>query len=135
MLKTACIHPEIMHALSLCGHGDQLLIADGNYPLASCTGNAQRIYLGLTAGVPQVTQVLEVLGKNITIESAAVMMPENNCEPAIFKEFRQLTGGLPLEPLSRSAFYEACGRPSVKLAISTGEQRVYANILITVGVA
>ena len=33
MLKNACINPEIMKAISLCGHGDKILIADGNYPL------------------------------------------------------------------------------------------------------
>lgn len=34
MLKTTCIHPEIMDVLSRCGHGSKILIADGNYPLA-----------------------------------------------------------------------------------------------------
>ena len=31
MLKNACINHEIMKAISLCGHGDKILIADGNY--------------------------------------------------------------------------------------------------------
>ena len=30
MLKTKLIHPEIMAALSLCGHGSKVLIADAN---------------------------------------------------------------------------------------------------------
>ena len=47
MLKTKLIHPEIMAALSLCGHGSKVLIADGNYPLAEKSGNAQKVYLGL----------------------------------------------------------------------------------------
>lgn len=34
MLKGKLIHPDIMAALALCGHGDKVLIADGNYPLA-----------------------------------------------------------------------------------------------------
>ena len=49
MLKNGCIHPQIMQALSLCGHGDRILIADGNYPLAQRSGDAQKVYLGLTA--------------------------------------------------------------------------------------
>ena len=32
MLKGKLIHPDIMAALALCGHGDKVLIADGNYP-------------------------------------------------------------------------------------------------------
>ena len=40
MLKNACINPEIMKAISLCGHGDKILIADGNYPLDAESGDA-----------------------------------------------------------------------------------------------
>jgi L-fucose mutarotase len=41
---------------------------------------------------------------------------------------------VPLEPLKRFAFYDtACG-PDLALAISTGEQRIYANLLLTIGV-
>ena len=48
MLKGKLIHPDIMAALALCGHGDKVLIADGNYPLDSKTGQAETVYLGLT---------------------------------------------------------------------------------------
>ena len=43
MLKGNLIHPDIMAALALCGHGDKVLIADGNYPLDSKSGDAERI--------------------------------------------------------------------------------------------
>ena len=32
-------------------------------------------------------------------------------------------------------FYDACCQPGVRLAISTGEQRIFSNLLITIGVA
>ena len=51
MLKGKLIHPDIMAALALCGHGDKVLIADGNYPLDSKTGQAETVYLGLTPGL------------------------------------------------------------------------------------
>ena len=89
MLKTACIHPDIMRVLSLCGHGDKILIADGNYPLDSKSGDAEKVYLGLTSGSPEVTQVLEVLSKVINIEKAEVMVPDGE-QPPIFKEFTKM---------------------------------------------
>ena len=55
MFKDGCIHPGIMQALSRCGHGDKILIADGNYPLQGRTGACERVYLGVRAGLPQVT--------------------------------------------------------------------------------
>lgn len=134
MLKTACIHPAIMRVLSLCGHGDKILIADGNYPLDSKTGNAEKVYLGLTSGTPEVTQVLEVLGRVINIEKAEVMVPDDG-EPPIFDEFKKILGGMELTGIGRYEFYDACCEPGVKLAISTGEKRTFANILITVNVA
>lgn len=135
MLKSGCIHPQIMQALSLCGHGDRILIADGNYPLAQKSGDAQKVYLGLTAGQPTVTDVLRALQAEVNIEAAAVMEPSDGPEPAIFAEFRDRLPGVALEKLDRWAFYDACGQSGVRLAISTGEQRVFANILLTVGVA
>lgn len=134
MLKTACIHPEIMRLLSLCGHGDKILIADGNYPLDSKSGSAAKIYLGFTSGMPEVTQVLKVLVEVVNFEKAEVMAPEED-KPPIFKEFKTILGGMELSGLARQAFYNACCQPDVRLAIFTGEKRTFANILLTVNVA
>ena len=134
MLKTACIHPDIMRVLSLCGHGDKILIADGNYPLNSKTGDAEKVFLGLTSGVPTVTEVLEVLSQVVNIEKAEVMVPDGE-QPPIFDEFRKLLGGMELSGLGRFEFYDECCKPTLRLAISTGEKRTFANILLTVNVA
>lgn len=136
MLKTKLIHPEIMAALSLCGHGSKILIADGNYPLAEKSGDAKKVYLGIQPGLPTVTQVLEAIHSVCEIEKAEVMLPEDGSIPAIFSEFQTELGGMALDGLSRYPFYEACMAPgSVYLAISTGEQRTFANILLTIGCA
>ena len=136
MVKGGLIQPEILSALSLCGHGDQVLIADGNYPLDSETGDARKVYLGLTAGVPDVPQVLEALLQTVAVEKAVVMRPpEGEPVPEIFSEFSRLLGGMELEETGRWEFYQACAEPKVRLAISTGEHRTFANILLTIGVA
>ncbi|MBW7572323.1 RbsD/FucU family protein [Caproiciproducens faecalis] len=134
MLKTACIHPEIMRLVSLCGHGDKILIADGNYPLDSKSGSAAKVYLGLTSGIPEVTQVLEVLSEVVNFEKAEVMVPTGE-QPPIFAEFQNILGGMDLGGLERQEFYDACCKPNVRLAIFTGEKRTFANILLTIGVA
>ncbi len=135
MLKSGCINPCIMAALSKLGHGDKILIADGNYPLMKKTGDAEKVYLCLTAGTPTVTEVLSTLLHEVNVEAACVMDPRTETEPAIFEEFRQLLPDISLSKLGRYEFYDAASDPTVGLAISTGETRVFANILITVGVA
>lgn len=136
MLKTELIHPQIMAALAHCGHGSKILIADGNYPLAEKTGAAEKIYLGLTRGNPTVPQVLDAVLSVVNVEKAEVMMPEEGPEPEIFAEFRQRLEGLELTGLDRYGFYDACmADGAIVLAIATGEQRVFANLLVTIAVA
>lgn len=136
VLKTDLIHPQIMAALAHCGHGSKILIADGNYPLAEKTGSAEKVYLGLTRGNPTVTQVLDALLSVVGVEKAEVMLPEEGDEPPIFAEFRDRLPGLELSGLDRYGFYDACMKDgTIVLAISTGEQRIFANLLLTIAVA
>lgn len=135
MLKGKLIHPDIMAALALCGHGDKVLIADGNYPLDSKTGDAALVYLGLMPGLPTVTDVLEAVQSVVNIEKAEVMDPADGTTPEIFGTFREMLDGMELDLLGRYEFYGACCEKGVKLAISTGEKRTFANLLITIGVA
>lgn len=136
MLTENLIHPELLHQISLCGHGSKVLIADGNYPLLEKTGNAKKIYLGLCPGTPTVTEVLHALHSVCSFEKAEVMLPEDGSEPEIFAEFRRELPGLKLEGLGRCEFYDACMTPgAIVFAVSTGEKRTFANILLTVGCA
>lgn len=135
MLTTTCINPHIMAALARCGHGSKILIADGNYPLEQKTECEDLVYLGLTAGIPTVTDVLKALQGVAEFEKAEVMTPGDGSEPEIFEEFRKELPGIELEELGRYEFYDACKESDVLLAISTGEQRVFANILLTLGCA
>ena len=135
MLTTKLIHPEIMRVLSLCGHGDKILIADGNYPLAAKTGDAEKVWLGVTPGLPTVTDVLAALQSVANVEKAEVMDPADGTTPPIFGEFEAMLPGLKLEKLGRYEFYDACCVPAVRLAVSTGEGRTFANLLLTMGVA
>ncbi|MGI6377286.1 MAG: RbsD/FucU domain-containing protein [Anaerolineae bacterium] len=41
---------------------------------------------------------------------------------------------MPLGKMGRFDFYEAARGQDVALVIATGEQRIYANILLTIGV-
>lgn len=135
MLKGKLIHPDIMAALALCGHGDKVLIADGNYPLDSKTGDAELVYLGVTPGLPTVTDVLAAVQSVVNIEKAEVMDPADGTEPEIYKEFSAMFDGMELNKLGRYEFYDACCEKPVRLAVSTGEQRLFANILLTLGTA
>jgi len=136
MLKFQLLHPQILEALGAAGHGAQVLIADGNYPLLTRSNpSARHVYLNLAPGLVTVTDVLKVMVEAIPIEAARVMGPDTGEEPSIYNDFRAiLNPGLTLERLGRFEFYDAAREYDTALAIATGEQRIYANILLTIGV-
>jgi len=136
MLKYKLTHPEILAALGSAGHGSMVLIADGNYPFTTGSNPAADIvYLNLTRGSAPVDEVLAIIADAIVVEAAHVMMPADGVEAPIFEDFRTiLPEDVELQALERFAFYDAARLPDVALVIATGEQRIYANILLTIGV-
>ena len=135
MLKTRLLQPQVLAALGEAGHGAQVLIADGNYPVLTRSNPAShRVFLNLAPGFLTVTDVLAVLADAIPIEAAHVMGPDTGDEPGIYADFRELLPETPLQRLGRFDFYDMARGPDLALAIATGEQRIYANILLTIGV-
>lgn len=135
MLKTQLTHPEILSTLGRLGHGSMVLIADGNFPFASHSNPAAaKVYLNLRAGLVSATDVLETLVTAIPVEAAHVMQPNDGSTPDIFAEFSALLPGNELQRVERFAFYDLARKSEVGLVIATGEARVYANILLTIGV-
>ena len=145
MIKGSLLHPGILEALGRAGHGSKVLIADGNYPFATRLGpRASLVSLNLSPGIVSCTQVLEALVSAVPIEAAAVMATLKTGpyamtdDPPIWADFQRILAGAgyegQLEQIERFAFYEAAGTEDVALTIATAEQRIYANLLLTIGV-
>lgn len=136
MMKYRLLHPELLQALARSGHGSRILIADSNYPHSTgAPAAAARIYLNLAPGLLSATDVLKVSLDAIPVEAAHVMVMDNDQEAPIVEEFRKLLpAAVPVQPLHRFEFYDAVNVPQTSVVIATGEQRLYANILLTVGV-
>jgi L-fucose mutarotase len=81
----------------------------------------------------------------IPVESAHVMVPDKDGpyamkqDPPIWAPFRKELAAADgfdgeLRHLGRFPFYEAGGAPDVCLNVVTGEQQIWANLLLTIGV-
>ena len=135
MLKTTLLHPEILQALGSAGHGSKVLISDGNFPHSTGSNSyAAHVYLNLAPGILSVTDVLKVIAEAIPVEAVETMATADGSEPPIWNDFRSILPDQTLRPLERWSFYEAARSRDVALVIATGEQRIYANILLTIGV-
>ena len=136
MLYDELLHPEILGALAASGHSGKILIADSNFPVGTrAYPAAKRVYLNLAPGLVDATTILEILLTAVPIESAAVMLTNEGITAPIVDEFRETLGSeIPVTALERFAFYDACRDSDTALVIASGEQRIYANILLTIGV-
>lgn len=132
------ISPELMYTMMKMGHGDELVLGDGNFPADS---NAQRVVRCDGLSVPAVLEaVLAFLPIDTFVDKpAAVMQPVDPGapEPPIWKDFRRLlemTEGrrVELELIDRFAFYERSRRAYA--IVATSETALYANIILKKGV-
>ena len=136
MLKTRLIHPEILAALAASGHFSQVLIADGNFPIAGNRGpNARIAHLNLAPGVVDAVTVLQVLLEVVPVQAATVMQaPAGFCPPLHATYREKLGAGVEWQEMERWAFYEKIASPRTTLLIATGEQGRFANLLLEIGV-
>ena len=139
MIHGPMIHPPLLRALAGAGHGAKVLIADSNYPHETYANpRSTVVFLNLAPGLINATDVLDVLQKTLPIEAAALMVPAPDADAVdipIHDEFRAaLPNDVEVSEISRWDFYGAAGADDVAVVIATGEARIYANLLLTIGV-
>jgi L-fucose mutarotase len=144
MLKTSLTHPDILRACARAGHHARILIADGNYPASSKKGpHAEVISLNLSPGLVTVAQTLRAILSAVPVDAVNTMgIPPDDPyarqgEPPVWAEFRDVLKAerlkLRLEPILKWDFYKAVESPDHVLTIQTGDQALWANVLLTVG--
>lgn len=142
MLNGPLIHPELLDALGRAGHGSKILITDGNYPhQTGAPAAARRIYLNLAPGLLDVGQILDVLKQAVPIEQAGIMVPAPDAPPELrpdkieaHDEYKAALPDVEFVEISRWDFYDEAKKDDVGIVIASGEQRIYANLLLTIGV-
>lgn len=135
MLQTGLIHPQILEALAEAGHGSLVLISDANFPsLTAPFVGARRVYLNLRAGMVTATDILATLRLVLPIEKAVLMNSDGGDEPPVHAALTGLLGpNTATTSLSRTDFYAATRSDQLALVIVSGDDRWYANILLTIG--
>lgn len=145
MLKHTLIHPVINQVLGRAGHHSKVLIADGNYPAYNTLGpNAELVCLNLAPGVVTCSQVLEALLTAIPVEAANTMgIPADDPyalkgDPPVWNDYRRILKSasvdVELVPIQKWDFYDAVAGRDHVLTIQTGDQALWANLLLTIGV-
>lgn len=125
---------DLLKVLCDMGHGDELVIADSNFP-AEALGN-RVIRLPGIDGVEAVRSILTVFPLDTYSFPAFIMdltdsdKEKGMNEPDIWSEYEKFTGGI--KKIERFEFYERARKAYI--IIQTGEERQYANLLLVKGV-
>jgi L-fucose mutarotase len=140
MLKgiSRCLSPDLMKMMMEMGHGDELVLADGNFPSAS---TAQRL---VRADGQHIIDLLDAILRYFPLDDfvprPVVLMevvPGHDYDPVIWKDYHErikthepnFNG---FEYLERNAFYERTR--AAYGVVATGEKSLYANVIIKKGV-
>ena len=139
MLKgiKSIISPELLKILMEMGHGDEIVIADGNFPGASM---AQRLVRLDGHGVPEVLDaVLELMPLDQYVEKQVALMdvvPGDTVVPVIWDEYNRIIKKYEpeaeIEHMERFAYYDRAKKAYA--VVMTGEKATYANIILKKGV-
>lgn len=143
MLKgiPSIISPELLKALCEMGHGDELVIADGNFPSRSTGKNAVVIRADGQGAAEMLDAVLQLIPLDTYTEKPVALMevvPGDTCQtPEIWTEYREILNRhepahSQVQMTERFAFYERAR--NAYLIIATGETAIYANVLLKKGV-
>ena len=130
--------PDLLRALAAMGHGDEVVIADANFPAEA---NARRLVrLDGVDATRAAEAILSLLPLDEYVEAPAAVMAvvgEPEAELAIVADFRRIAEtahGTPVgfARVERLAFYERARQAFA--IVATGERRPYGNLILTKGV-
>ncbi len=132
------LSPDLLHALRAMGHGDDIVIADANFPGTS--SNARCIRLDGISATDTLQAIVSLLPLDTFVEDRATVMQvvgDPTATPEIVTEFQSIINKTadnpaPITTLERFAFYDRAKKAYA--VVQTGEQRLYGNIILKKGV-
>ncbi len=135
------LSPELLKVLCEMGHGDRLVIGDGNFASQSTGKNAIVIRMDGHGACDVLKAILEVFPLDTYVEKPVNLMavlPGDTVETPIWDEYAALVaeqdkrGIEAIGTMERSVFYEEARKTYA--IIATGESALYANVMLQKGV-
>ncbi|WP_420414069.1 RbsD/FucU family protein [Roseibium sp.] len=132
------LSPDLLHCLRAMGHGDEIVIADANFPAVSTAKRLIRLD-GISA-TDTLEAVLQVMPLDTYVPAPALTMQvvgDQHEVPPVVAAFQEVIDRVADQPaklasLERHVFYDRA--QTAFAVVQTGETRLYGNIILTKGV-
>lgn len=140
MLKgiSPVISPTLLKILDEMGHGDEILLADANYPVESAgVKNNLLVVRADGIGITKILEsILKILPLDTFLEYNVVLMTPEKGQPGIWKEYEKILHEsgeeVKIKKIPRFEFYDLASKSYA--IVATGERALYANIILRKGV-
>ncbi len=137
------ISPELLAVLSEMGHGDTIILGDGNFPGASIAkASGAKLVRADGHGVPALLDaILQLIPLDSYVETPVMLMQvaeaDKGLDVPIWEEYKAIIARRG-ESESRIGFYERFEyyeqAKKAYCILQTGEATIYANVLLKKGV-
>lgn len=130
------ISPELLKILSEMGHGDEIVLADANFPAAT---NAKRLVRADGIKIPNLlSAILELIPLDQYDDEHFILMQKcagDNADVSVWKEYAEIAekknDNCKFTYCERFDYYERA--KNAYAIVATGEKRQYANIILKKG--
>jgi len=133
------LSPELLKILMEMGHGDAIVIGDGNFPHASIAKDSQLVRLDGHNACEVLDAILTLMPLDTYVEAPVTLMevvPGDNVETPIWNDFAAIIEkhqpGTKIRNIERFSFYDAAKK--CYAVVSTSESALYANVILQKGV-
>jgi D-ribose pyranase len=129
MKKIGVLNQPISAVIGGLGHMDTFVIADAGLPIPRET---KRIDLALAEGIPPFLETLQVILREMEVETAVVAEEMLSVSPQVYAGVQDLLGETPITTLPHESF--KAETKTARAVVRTGEFTPYANIILVAGV-
>ncbi|XP_041645993.1 fucose mutarotase [Cheilinus undulatus] len=137
------LSPELLYALAKMGHGDEIVLADANFPASSICACGPKEIRADGLGIPQLLEaILKLLPLDTYVPCAAAVMDLVDSDKLrglavpVWGTYNSLLiaagSQTSLETVERFAFYERAKKAYA--VVATGETALYGNLILKKGV-
>ncbi|XP_024153432.1 fucose mutarotase [Oryzias melastigma] len=137
------LSPDLLYVLAKMGHGDELVLADVNFPASSVCACGPKEIRADGLRIPQLLEaILKLLPLDTYVPCPAAVMDlvdtdkQKGLSVTVWETYSHLLSQAgsesPLEKVERFAFYERAKKSYA--VVATGETALYGNLILKKGV-
>ena len=138
------LSPDLLHAIASMGHGDEIVLADANFPAASTASEGAILIDASGHGIPDLLEaILQFFPLDTFVLNPVVLMDLVNSDKKkdmkvpIWDKYQKICNiaeerHICMYKMERFKFYQQA--KSAYAIVATGESALYANIILMKGI-